>query len=77
MHSVIEWMGRDELRAACQAHGLDASSRARQALAEHLLRALGDRKSAPPTGLFGAHVTPRLTPVKGDLALVRQRQYLV
>ncbi|WP_437580575.1 DISARM system SNF2-like helicase DrmD [Sorangium sp. So ce887] len=77
MRSVVEWMGRDELRAACQAHGLDASSRARQALAERLLHALGDRKSAPPTGLFGAHATPRLTPVKGDIALVRQRQYLV
>ncbi|XXY48856.1 DISARM system SNF2-like helicase DrmD [Sorangium sp. So ce269] len=77
MRSVVEWMGRDELRAACQAHGLNASSRARQELAERLLHALGDRKSAPPTGLFGGHITPRLTPVKGDIALVRQRQYLV
>lgn len=77
MRAVVEWMGRDELRAACQAHGLDASSRARQELAERLLQAFGDRKTAPPTGLFGAHVTPRLTPVKGDIALVRQRQYLV
>lgn len=77
MRSVVEWMGRDELRAACQAHGLDASSRAREQLAGRLLEALGDRKSAPPAGLFGARVVQRLTPVKGDIALVRQRQYLV
>jgi hypothetical protein len=77
MRSVVEWMGRDELRAACLAHGLDASSRARRELASRLLQALGDRKSAPPPGLFGARVVQRLTPVKGDIALVRQRQYLV
>ncbi|AUX23319.1 hypothetical protein SOCEGT47_038420 [Sorangium cellulosum] len=75
--SLVGWMGRDELRAACQALGVNASSRARHELAERLLQALGDRKSAPPTGLFGAPSAQRLTPVKGDIALVRQRQYLV
>ncbi|WP_437720606.1 DISARM system SNF2-like helicase DrmD [Sorangium sp. So ce861] len=77
VRSVVEWMGRDELRAACQAHGVDASSRARQELAGRLLQALGARESAPPAGLFGARVVERLTPVRGDIALVRQRQYLV
>ncbi len=77
VRSVVEWMGRDELRAACQAHDLDAGSRARQQLAGSLLQALGARESAPPAGLFGARVVQRLTPVKGDIAVVRQRQYLV
>jgi hypothetical protein len=77
LRSVVEWMGRDELRAACQAHGLDADSRAREQLAGRLLEALGARESAPPPGLFGARVVQRLTPIKGDIALVRQRQYLV
>ena len=77
MRSLVEWMGRDELRAACQVHGLDAESRARPELAGRLLQALGARESAPPPGLFGARVVQRVTPVKGDIALVRQRQYLV
>jgi hypothetical protein len=77
VRSVVEWMGRDELRAACQAHGLDAESRAREQLAGRLLQALGARESAPPPGLFGARVVQRLTPIPGDIALVRQRQYLV
>jgi len=74
LRPLVEWMARDELRAACQAHGLDAESRARHELAARLFHALGDRSTsapapAPPAG--------RLTPVKGDIALVRQRQYLV
>ena len=77
VRSLVEWMGRDELRAACQVHGLDAESRARPELAGRLLQALGARESAPPPGLFGARVVQRVTPVKGDIALVRQRQYLV
>ncbi|NUQ72866.1 MAG: DEAD/DEAH box helicase family protein [Polyangiaceae bacterium] len=70
-------MARDELRTACDSHGLDAESRARSELAARLLQALGDRKSAPPPGLFGARIVSRLTPVRGDIALVRQRQHLV
>ena len=58
LRAVVEWMGRDELRAACLAHGLDASSRARSQLAGHLLQALGAHESAPPAGLFGARVVP-------------------
>jgi hypothetical protein len=77
VRSVVEWMGRDELRVACQMFGLDAASRARQQLAGQLLQALGARDSSPPAGLFGAREEQRLTPQKGDITLVRQRQYLV
>lgn len=77
MRAVVSWMARDELRAGCQALGLDASGRARQELAARLLQALGVRDSVPPPGLFGARVVHRDTPVPGDIALVRQRQYLV
>lgn len=77
IRAVVEWMARDELRTACDSHGLDAESRARSELAARLLQALGDRKSAPPPGLFGARIVSRLTPVRGDIALVRQRQHLV
>ncbi len=77
MRAVVAWMARDELRAGCQALSLDASGRSRQELAARLLQALGVRDSVPPPGLFGARVVHRDTPVPGDIALVRQRQYLV
>jgi hypothetical protein len=77
VRGVVEWMGRDELRAVCLAHGLDATRRARAELAGQLLQALGARESALPPALFGARVAERFTPVKGAVALVRQRQYLV
>jgi ERCC4-related helicase len=77
LRSLIEWFGRDELRKACELHGLDSSSRARQQLAARLLEAFGAPESAPPAALFGARVVHRLTPHVGDIALVRQRQYLV
>lgn len=75
--AVVEWMARDELRAACQAFGLDTTSRARPMLAGSLLQALGVRDSAPPPALFGGREGSRHTPIPGDIALVRQRQYLV
>src|SRR5690606_2858459 len=75
--SLIEWMGRDELRKACERHGLDASGRARQKLAATLLEAHGAPESAPPAALFGARVLHRVVPRQGDIALVRHRQYLV
>lgn len=77
MRAVVSWMARDELRAACQALQLDPTGRARQELAARLLQALGVRDSSPPPGLFGARVVMRDTPVRGDITLVRQRQYLV
>ncbi|HEX4334343.1 MAG TPA: DISARM system SNF2-like helicase DrmD [Polyangiaceae bacterium] len=77
LRGLVEWMGRDELRTACGLHGLDAASRARSELAARLLEASGAPESAPPAALFGARVIHRLTPRTGDIALVRQRQYLV
>jgi superfamily II DNA or RNA helicase len=74
---LIEWMARDELRTACEKHGLDASSRARPLLAARLLEAAGAKESAPPRALFGARVLHRVVPRKGDIVLVRHRQYLV
>jgi ERCC4-related helicase len=74
---LIEWMGRDELRSACESHGLDASGRARQLLAARLLEAARVPETAPPRALFGARVLHRSVPRKGDIALVRHRQYLV
>lgn len=74
---LLEWMGRDELRAACEHCGLDSSGRARQQLAARLLEAAGAPESAPPNALFGARVLHRIVPRKGDIALVRHRQYLV
>ncbi|HEY5960309.1 MAG TPA: SNF2-related protein, partial [Polyangiaceae bacterium] len=75
--ALIEWMARDELRLACQRHGLAAESRARTELAGKLLQASGAKESAPPPALFGARVMHRLTPRAGDIVFVRHRQYLV
>lgn len=77
LRGLVEWMGRDELRYACQLHGLDADTRARPLLAARLLQAAGSGESAPPPALFGARVMHRITPAPGDIALVRHRQYLV
>jgi ERCC4-related helicase len=77
LRNLVEWMGRDELRLACEKHGLNADSRARSALAGRLLEASGSPESAPPAALFGARVVHRLTPRAGDIAYVRHRQYLV
>jgi superfamily II DNA or RNA helicase len=74
---LVEWMGRDELRRACEKHGLSASERARPVLAARLIGASGIGKSVPPVGLFGARPFDRHAPRVGDIVQVRQRQYLV
>lgn len=38
---LLQWLTRDELKAACRAHGLDDSGRARHVLAGRLLEAAG------------------------------------
>lgn len=74
------WLGylvRDELRAACREHDLDASSRSRADLAGALLDAAGlprGRDTIPP--IF-EDTRPRDVPHRGDIVLVRHRQYLV
>jgi hypothetical protein len=70
-------LGRDELRAACRAHGLDDSSRARPELAARLLAAHGAAESSLPPPLFAAREVPRYAPRTGDIVQVRNRQWLV
>lgn len=74
---LVTWMGRDELRRACERHGLAAKERARPALAARLLEAAGSPDSARPLGLFGVRPFDRHAPRVGDVVRVRQRQYLV
>ena len=74
------WLGhlvRDELRAACRELGLDASSRSRSELAGALLEAAGlprGRDTIPP--IF-EDASARDLPRRGDIVVVRHRQYLV
>jgi hypothetical protein len=70
-------LGRDELKAACRAHGLDDSGRARPLLAARLLQAHGAAESSPPKPLFTANAIPRYAPRPGDIVQVRHRQWLV
>ena len=74
---LLRWLGRDELKAACRAHGLPDDGRARALLADRLLQARGavGADSIPP--LAPPRSGDPYTPVKGCIAQVRQRQYLV
>ncbi len=74
---LVDWMARDELRRACERHGLPAKERGRPVLAARLLEAFGAADSARPVGLFGARQFDRHAPAKGDVVQVRHRQYLV
>lgn len=73
---LMRSLGRDELRAACRAHRLDDSGRARPMLAARLLAAHGSQGSQPPRPLFRAHELPRYAPRPGDIVEVRHRQWL-
>jgi len=73
---LLRSLGRDELRAACRAHGLDDSGRARPALMARLLAAAGRATSAVPSPLFPSSAR-RMRPEPGDIVQVRHRQYLV
>src|SRR5690606_32020981 len=73
---LLEWMRRDEMRKACKKFGLDDKERSRAPLAGALIKAHGTQ-SVPPVPIFGATGPPRSVPEPGDVALVRQRQYLV
>jgi len=74
---LLGTLGRDELRAACRAHGLDDSGRARPLLAARLLQAHGLAETVPPKAIFAANAIPRYAPRPGDIARVRHRQWLV
>lgn len=73
--AVIRELGRDELRAICRRHGLDASARARSDLQALLLQAAGlDPKVStvrPPAA------SPDGLPAKGQIVHARHRQWLV
>jgi len=77
LNQLVSWMGRDELRRACERHGLKAKERSRPALAAKLLEASGAPESVAPKGLFGGSDFKRHAPQRGDIVQVRQRQYLV
>jgi hypothetical protein len=67
LNQLVTWMGRDELRRACECHGLKAKERSRPALAAKLLQAVGGADSVPPTGIFGGPDFERFAPVPGDI----------
>ncbi len=72
--AILRLLVRDELRAACRDHDLDAASRSRAELAGRLLDAAGLSAAASPPPV--ARQAPEL-PARGDIVAVRHRQYLV
>lgn len=73
--AILAELGRDELRAVCRRHGLDATSRARIDLQGALLQAAGldprSLSSRPPAQ------TEDGLPQKGQIVHARHRQWLV
>jgi superfamily II DNA or RNA helicase len=73
--SVLRELSRDELRAVCRRHGLEAEGRARMDLQARVLKAAGFDPSAatqPPPRL-----DPSRLPQKGQVVQARHRQWLV
>jgi hypothetical protein len=73
---LLRWLGRDELKAACRAHGLEYDGRARSLLAGRLLKAHG-ADQVLHQALKIAAIDDPYSPAPGKIAQVRQRQYLV
>ncbi len=73
---LLRVLSRDELRAACRAHGLEEAGRARAALAGRLLEAHGGEARELPTPLFGT-AEARMLPAPGDIVQARHRQWMV
>ncbi|PKN58788.1 MAG: hypothetical protein CVU56_03750 [Deltaproteobacteria bacterium HGW-Deltaproteobacteria-14] len=71
--SALSRLLRDELQKALAAHGLDPAGRARADLADRLLA----RSADAPSDTDDAPAADPSAPVKGRLAVVRQRQYLI
>lgn len=71
---VLQELGRDELRAVCRAHGLEADKAARQELIETLAVAAGVDPKQEPSG-------PRMShdgvPHAGQVLAARGRQWLI
>lgn len=71
---LLRALGRDELKSACRAHGLDERGRSREELANRIpgaCQAANDSHAPSSVPAF------RLFPLAGDIVVVRQRQYLV
>ncbi len=73
---LLQWLGRDELKAACRTHGLPDDGRARALLADRLLKARG-KAEGKYTREVKAVGTDPYRPEPGTIVQVRQRQYLV
>ena len=71
---ILRALGRDELKRACRRHGLDDTGRSREELAK---RILGASAAANDSRAPSSAPTFKLSPEPGDIANVRQRQYLV
>ncbi len=73
--ALLGELGREELRAVCRRHGLDASSPARAELQARILTAAGlDPKSSSDRPRA---TTPDGLPAKGQVVHARRRQWLV
>ena len=77
LSSLLRSLGRDELRAACRAHGLDDSGRSRPALMARLLEAADAADASLPVAAFTTLPIGRSRPEAGDVVRVRHRVYLV
>ncbi|MEM9492942.1 MAG: SNF2-related protein, partial [Myxococcota bacterium] len=80
--AVLGELGRDELRRACRAHGLDDRSRARRELQQRLLGAAGlDLTTAaagqPKPSTIPSSAPDHALPRPGQTVVARHRQWLV
>lgn len=74
------WLGhlvRDELHVACRDHGIVVDSRSRLELVGALLDAAGLPRSRDTIPPISAVAGPRDVPKRGDIVVVRHRQFLV
>ncbi|MGO9833387.1 MAG: DISARM system SNF2-like helicase DrmD [Polyangiaceae bacterium] len=76
LEGLVGALGRDELKAACRAHGIDDSGRARSELQARLLAAHKPGATRPPVKPARAE-RDLYTPLDGDIVVVRHRQYFV
>jgi hypothetical protein len=74
---ILRALGRDELKRACRAHGIDDRGRSREDLAQRILQAAQKASDTPSPSPSSNPTVVRLFPEKGDIVAVRQRQYLV
>jgi SNF2 family DNA or RNA helicase len=75
---LIGQLTREELRRACRSHNISDNARSRIELANSLLSAFdGDSEVQSVKGLFASSRIEREAPIKGDVILLRHRQWLV